>query len=233
MLRSTKAGRRAAGHSRAATDPAFNSPHGRSARRCPARRPATAGCRGREAVGEVEVGDFGMWADDAVLVEGVRLVVAGPGIDDPQLLEGGDARGECRPDRPPRTASGRARAAGRRDPRPARGSGAVMKWRPSGRTQNPIGSITRGHPSRRPGSPARTPSVPRARTGTSIPAIAATLPAQGPAALTTTSAALARPSPSWICADRFRPRLVNPMTSAEISGHLGRSPWRERRRSSP
>src|SRR3954467_10467717 len=41
-----------------------------------------------EAVGEVEVGDFRMRADDPVLVDHVVFVVAGPGVRDAQLLEG-------------------------------------------------------------------------------------------------------------------------------------------------
>src|SRR6266446_2948136 len=51
----------------------------------------------REAGGEDQAFDAGMPTDDAVLVEGVVLVVAGPGIYDLDCLEGRHARGQNRP----------------------------------------------------------------------------------------------------------------------------------------
>ncbi len=51
-----------------------------------------------EAVGEIEIADLGMAADYGILVECVVVVMADPGIDDFDRLEGWDARGERRPD---------------------------------------------------------------------------------------------------------------------------------------
>src|SRR5262245_27591546 len=51
----------------------------------------------REPVGEIEVGDPGMRADDGVLVERVVVVEAGPGAHHLDALEGGHALSELRP----------------------------------------------------------------------------------------------------------------------------------------
>src|SRR6185369_8067663 len=51
----------------------------------------------REAGGEDQAVDFRMAADDAILVEGVVLVVARPGIDHLGRLEGRHAVGQHRP----------------------------------------------------------------------------------------------------------------------------------------
>ena len=51
-----------------------------------------------KAVGEVEVGQLRVRADDGVVVERVEVVEAGPGIDDLDALEGRNARRQLRPD---------------------------------------------------------------------------------------------------------------------------------------